>query len=322
MATDSTNGGAPKTFLGLPLRWGVFLAAAALVLLGVYLWRSKGPASGGVEDDQTATIENSLPAHMIAASSYPHFEFTKEDHAAVVDLRRRWQQSATAKGRLTRQVEKKSVIPVRTVCADFLEEPGKGPIPPKQLVACWADVARLCSEDLDRAGTKWWTLSTHGDPPSPSPERDGLRFLPSILRNLPGSPAMYPPDLGYVPTRFTPKDIDEILGDLPEGPVTSDSLAASDPRGRINQCERLALVKFLLLFLRLKEKDTVQFFACHLNDNVPDVPQKQPIALVDRLARLNPGVRIVVYEGIVKWDGADGAHSGSDRSVYVWVPVK
>lgn len=260
--------------------------------------------------DPKRTEPSILPNRMKLSEYPPCSELNADERRlAMEELLPAWEASkSTVRKELASIPDVVKGIPRRTVCAEFGNENTVGP-PQKQLVASWFQVVGFCEVDLNKKEPHWWTLAWHGDSPS-DPEGDGLE-LPSLIFDESGGMSVYTPS-------FTPRDIDAALAFVRTGRDTVSTGAEPNRRLEVTDCEKVSLVRFLLLFRKLGPQDTLQLFSCHLGDPVTPTERQGPgpIALVKRLVALNPNVRIVVYSGEVGWKGTGGNHWGNDRTVY------
>lgn len=294
------------------LKWRSYRAPALLVLLLVAILVVFG----------TRRQQRNAPAvpNILDPRNYRFIRLDDDELAAMVaKLELAWKATASA---ATAPMEKArdvvSGVPPRTVCADFEAETGVGP-DVRTRVSTWSEVLALCEADL-RAHPKpgrWWTIAWHGDVPKERSDRDeddeGVLLPPTILHPTEGWEA--------VPPSVSPLAVDQIIRKLKD-PFMAPSRGPSTPEEikEIEHSERVALAKLLLLIHEnLRPGDTIQLFVCHLGK--PGYDGKVPIGLVRRLAALAPGVRIIVYDDAVRWDGKSGKHSGPPRSVYVSPPI-
>lgn len=242
-------------------------------------------------------------------ADYRRIELSDVELKLIIDhLRTEWNATERLVERpLARSIEAPPRKPPRTVCSDFEFEPFLGPLRVKKSVTTWSEVVRQCEADIELKRTsRWWTIAAHGDEVTDF-EDAGLVPTSTIQDN---AYIMFPPAL-------TPSAIDDALRTLQRVGMPPEINRSEQISSRLagSQWEKAALAKFLLLCqLHLRKGDTLQLFVCHLDGT--SSPVETPIPLVKRLSALLPGVRIVVYVGVIQWQGKDGRHRGNSGSIY------
>ncbi|MBS0190873.1 MAG: hypothetical protein U0573_03135 [Phycisphaerales bacterium] len=306
-------------------RW---VALAAVVSLVAVLW-------GGYKVYSFFSYDTVLHSNKMEASLYGRFRverLERDEQREIKRLLTEWTETRAHVKRdwHQRQEPPSNEPPKRTVCADFGDEPDAGPLAVKISVASWAEVYRRCERDLRLGGPRWWTLSWHGAAPLNAGDafnnrrikEDGITLAPMIYRKfkIPRGGTNGTEVVEYVPIpSILPEEIDDALAfaaheqpdELPD---------ANDPTfTRIAaEWEKVAFARFLLLFSQLETGSTLQFFACEMGAAVAPSSKEGsgPIALVKRLCKLNPNVRIAVYPSEVEWTGREGRHTGPFRILY------
>lgn len=217
-------------------------------------------------------------------------------------------------------------IPRRTFITDALRDHAG---PERHFSATWADRVRQLETHV-QAGVShpaWWSIvservqdeTADGIAVGLTPNAVGVHFLDSIrFERLDenGDRVVKPPPA------LSPTGVDTAVRAVrrPMPPLSTATFFQLE--GAIEASESAALCKFLLLCHdNLRPGDTLQLLACCIGDphefrgEVHDPPP-----IVVRLADFLPGVRIVVYEGKVKWVGSEGKVDAIRRKVYVGSP--
>ncbi|GAB5497147.1 MAG: hypothetical protein Phyf2KO_22270 [Phycisphaerales bacterium] len=218
-----------------------------------------------------------------------------------------------------------SEVPDRTVCVDFVNEPGCGPSP--QNVSSWSQITDHCYEDILKQSDKermsghapeyWWTIAGHfvvdeDGIETQHPEGRGFEVPALIVRDLDEDPEK---SNGFS-RGFSIPEIDITLRNIQYASEDPDDDTENALKERTRNSELRAYAIFLAMcYHYLSEGDTLQLFICHLGSPLDD--GSAPPIVLRLLGFLKPGVRVVVYEGEVKWIGQAGDHSGPRRTVYV-----
>lgn len=198
----------------------------------------------------------------------------------------------------------------------------------------WAGIARQLEAhiellksrgDLDKP--KWWTISMHGMHAAPG-MGTRLTFRDPRVRYRSGdsSGPSYAPNIDFLADAVE-SYWSTLLQERESTPMPQDAPSATNPKHgqMVARAERAAMIRVLVLLrTHLKPGDHLQFFACHSadfdaitaldrdagsrKDRASTLP---PNPLLVRLAAfLEPGVRLVGYQGRVRFSDRAGLHQG------------